>query len=363
MSVSAQGSVFSFGLQMAKVGRDGLFDPSVVSYYQMRAPTIALGPVQDQQVMPLETGGPLVPSGAYKQMAMFGGQVDLIPRLEHSFGYLLKAVMGMASSVTGKDADAQTVSGVNTHLFRYDPTNHASLPWCSARVFIPDSAAADHFGPIGYDCRVSALQFTVPAMGKVAVRMALVGRAFVLDDASSWVYANTMEDSTTTPDAGRGQFAIGGVEYPIMGAVIEITNGLTTPQQEVVVGDFSPDSFDVLTRSATIRIVYKYENSALYRKLLTGTANGTVWSSLPFINNSGGGSYAFDARFQAPTSIGASSQPYEIRVRANRVTWAVDGPPQLQAGNIITQTFVGTILDPGSGDYLQITLTNEQSSY
>lgn len=363
MSVSAQGGIFSFGLQTDKVGKTGTFDPTGVDYYRMRAPAMMFGPIQDQQVMPLETGGPLVPSGSYKQMRMVGGQVDLIPRLEASFGYLLKAMMGTASSVTSKDADGATVTGVNTHIFRYDPTNNATLPWCTARALVPGATSADNLGITGFDCRVSAMQFTIPAMGKIAARVGMVGRDFVLDDASTWTYANTMEDSTSTADAGRGQFAIGGVEYPIMGAVIEVANGLTTPQQEVVVGDYAPDSFDVLTRNATIRIVYKYQDSGLYRKLLTGTASGTEWSSLPFTNNTGGGTYAFDARFQAATNIGATSTPYELRIRANRVTWAVDGPPQLQAGNIITQTFVGTILEPASGDYLQLTISNGQSSY
>lgn len=364
MSVAAQGGIVSFGLQAAKVGKDGTFNASGISYYKMRAPRVMLGPIQDQQVFPLETGGPLVPSGSYKQMRMFGGQVDLIPRLENSFGLILKALMGTASSVTNKDADGTSVTGANTHIFRFDPTNNATLPWCSVRSMIPGATSGENFGQTGFDCRVGSVQFTIPAMGKVAARVNMIGRDFKLDDASTWTYANaTMEDSTSTADAGRGQFSIGGTEYPIMGAAIEIANGLTSPQQEVVVGDFAPDSFDVLTRSATIRIVYKYQNSELFRKLLTGTANGTEWSSLPFMNTTSGATYAFDARFQAPANIGATSQPYELRVRANRVTWAVDGPPELQAGNIITQSFVGTILEPASGDYLQITVTNGQSSY
>jgi len=364
MSVGAQGGIVSFGLQAAKIGKDGTFVPGNVSYYKFRAPRIGIGPIQDQQVMPLETGGPLVPSGSYKQMRMFGGQVDLIPRLENSFGLLLKALMGTASSVTNKNADGATATGANTHIFHFDPTNNATLPWCSVRTMVPGATAGENFGQTGFDCRVNAMQFTVPAMGKIAARVGVIGRDFKLDDASTWTYANaTMEDSTSTADAGRGQFAIGGVEYPIMGAVVEVANGLTTPQQEVVVGDFAPDSFDVLTRNATIRIVYKYQNADLFRKLLTGQANGTEWSSLPFTNSSDGNGFAFDARFQAPANIGATSTPYEMRIRANRVTWAVDGPIELQAGNIITQTFVGTILEPASGDYLQLTISNGQSSY
>lgn len=364
MSLSAQGGVVSFAEQAAKIGRDGVFDASALSWFKVRAPRVSLGTVQDQQVFPLETGGTLTPTGSYKQGYFFAGEVDLIPRLEAAFGYLAKATLGVASSVVDTDADGNAVVGVNTHIFRFDPNDPAYQPWMAVRRSVPGVTPAERLGETGFDCKVQMLDLTIPAKGKVQASVAMMGRDVEYDDASTWVYANNFEDSTSAPDAGRGQFAIGGVEYPIIGAQISLSNGLTTPDQEMVIGDFRPDDFIALTRNATIRIVYKYENPELYKQILTGQANGTEWNSLPFIVNSGGGDFAFDARFLAPANIGATGQPYEMRIRANRVTWAVDRPIELQAGGIITQTFTGTVLEPATGeDYIQIVMVNAHAGY
>jgi hypothetical protein len=364
MSISAQGGVVSFAEQPAKIGVDGTFDHTTLDWYKVRAPRISLGTVQDQQTFPLEVGGTLTPTGSFKQGYFFAGELDLIPRLEQAFGFLVKATLGVASTVTGKDADGNVVVGVNTHIFRFDPAAPSAQPWMAVRRVVPGASAGQKLGELGFDCKIQSLDFTVPAKGKVAASMSMMGRDVNYDDASTWVYENEFEDSTSSPDAGRGQFKIGGVQYPIIGAQLSISNGLSTPDQEMVIGDFRPDDFIALTRGATIRIVYKYENPDLYKKILTGAANGTEWSSLPFIVNTAGAVFAFDARFQSPALIGATNVPYEMRIRANRVTWAVDRPIELQAGGIITQTFTGTILEPAEGeDYIQILIVNDQASY
>ncbi len=366
-STPAQSSIFSFALQSAgKVGRTGTFVNASETWYKINTLENGVGTVQDQQVFPPETGGPITPRGAYKQAKFIGGVVSLIPRLEHQLGWLLKGAMGSASTVTGSLADGTLVSGVNTHTFRFDPASAANQPWMAVRRHIPTPGSTNYLGEIGFDCKIGLFDLTIPAMGKLVARVQMVGRDVQYDNASnSWSYSNTLfDDELTSPDSGRGFFKIAGVEYPTVGASFQLQNGLTTPQNEMIVGDFSPDDFIALTRAAQIQFVYKYENGDLYRQLLTGDASGSTWSSLPFIKDTAGATYALQARFESPGEI-VTGHPFALEVRANKVTVAVTGPIELRPGNIITQTFVLTVLTPADSnvDYLQFIIENNQANY
>lgn len=362
-STPAQSSIVSFAKQAAKIGRGGTYNVGDYTWYKFNTLENGLGTVQDQQVFPPESGGPLTPRGAYKQQKFFGGTVTIIPRLESTLGFLLKAAMGSASTVTGHTADGAAVVGVNTHIFRFDPSDAAGQPWMTVRRHIPTPGSSNYFGEIGFDCKVGLFDLTIPAMGKLVARVQMVGRDVTYDSASNaWTYANaTFDDELTSPDSGRGFFKIGGVEYPSMGASFQLMNGLTSPQQEMIIGDFAPDDFIALTRGAQIQFVYKYENADLYRTLLGGVSNATEWSSLPFVKDTAGATYAMQARFETPGEI-VTGYPYALEIRANKVTVAVTGPIELQPGNIITQTFVLTVLtDKNSAiDYLQFIVENDE---
>jgi len=363
MSIASQGGIFSFAVQAAKVGKAGTFSHGDYDWYQMRAPRVAMGTVQQQTVLPPELGGVLTPTGAYKAGYFFAGDVDMLPRAEGDFGWMLLAAMGSVSTVTGVDEDANAVVGLNTHIFSFDPADPSGQPWCAARRLTPGVTTGENFGEAGFDCKVNMLRFTIPAAGKIVAKIQMVGRDIELDDASTWSYANSFESGQSIPDAGGGIFELNGVEYPIVGATIDIANGLSTPQQEAIIGDFRPDDFIALFRSMTIRMVYKYENSELYRQLLTGTVDGTAWSPLPYELVTDGAGHAFDARFEAPIDIGATNYPYKLIVRANRVVWGVEGPPELAAGGIITQALVGSVVTPDSGAYVEVVLVNDQADY
>lgn len=365
-STPAQSSIFSFAVQAAKIGRGGSFVNGDQTWYKINTLENGVGTIQDQQVFPPETGGPVTPRGAYKQAKFIGGNVALIPRLEHNLGYLLKAAMGSASTVSGHTADGAAVVGVNTHIFRFDPTSAANQPWLAVRRHIPTPGSSNYLGEIGFDCKIGLFDLTIPAMGKLVARVQMVGRDVQYDNASNlWTYANALfDDELTAPDSGRGFFKIDGVGYPTVGASFQLQNGLTTPQNEMIIGDFSPDDFIALTRAAQIQFVYKYENGDLYRKLLTGDSSGSVWSSLPFVAETVGATHALQARFETPGEI-TTGYPFALEIRANKVTVAVTGPIELQPGNIITQTFVLTVLTPADSnvDYLQFIIENDQADY
>lgn len=365
-STPAQSSIVSIAKQAAKIGRGGTIVLSDQPWYKFNTLENGLGALQDQQVFPPESGGPLTPRGAYKQSKFFGGTVTLIPRLESTLGLLLNAVMGKASTVTGVTADGVSHAGVNTHIFHFDPAGAANQPWMAVRRHIPTPSSSNYHGEIGFDCKVGLFDLTIPAMGKLVSRIQMVGRDYKLAlDSNTWSYANaSFDDELTAPDSGRGFFKIAGAEYPTMGASFQLMNGLTSPQQEMIIGDFSPDDFVALTRAAQIQFVYKYENADLYRTLLGGDPSAVDWSSLPFVANTVGATFALQARFETPGEIGVTGLPYALEIRANKVTVAVTGPIELQPGNIITQTFVLTVLTPSNSavDYLQFIIENAEAA-
>lgn len=362
MTIPTTGAVISLALQGNKYG-DEPFDPAALAYYKMRVLENNTGAVQEQLVFPPEVGGTLNPQAAYKQALYFGGDTTFIPRLENSFGLLLKAALGACVTTPDHDYSGAAKPGVTSHCFK-QASNPAHLPWFSLRRKIPGSTPALDSGETAVDCRMANLRFTVPAAGKLSCSAVVQGRRVVLGSPAGWAYANaTFEDAFTTPDAGRGTFLIGGVKYPILGAQIDVVNGLTNPRDEMVIGSFNPDDFAPLRRGVQIRIVYKYQNDDLYRRLLTGQPDGTEWTSLPFYQDTAGTTKAFKAVFQAPQTIGSSGVPYTLALVANRVVWAVDGPIQLKGGGIITQTFVGTVLDEGTLDFFDVYLDNATASY
>ena len=365
MSAPSQRSTVSFAVQGAKVGRDGTFDHTSYDWYKIPVPRIAAGPAQNQQTMPLELGGTITPRGAFKAGYFSGGEIDLIPRLENSIGWMLLAAMGSASSVTGVNADGVAASGVNTHIFAFDPSDQSSLPYCAIRRTIPAEEVANDLGESLFDMKINLLRFTVPNAGKIAMRMQMLGRDYSHEnDFSDWAYANaTFEDHTTTPEAGYGAFYINQEEWPIFGLTLDIGNGLTTPAMETVVGDPRPDDFICLTRAATLRLVLKWDDSELYQQVLNGSASGENWSWTPFEHLTSANGYALDGRFQAAELIGATNTPHEVRVRANRVLWSMAEPPELVAGGLVQVTFVGTIMQPDTGNYLEVVVMNAETGY
>ena len=373
MSIPAQQSVYSLALQPSKVG-DATYDVSDYDWYRTRAPQIAMGTQQMQEVFPLETGGPIVPTGAFKSGQFAAGDVSIIPRLKEFIGIILYAVTGSMSSQTdavwdtSTDAFVASVTGANAHRFTFDPESSFNIPWLSMRTSVPGGSPDKTYGEICFDAKVAAWRLDIPAAGLLGSTVSFVGRKSEYPtpaETNAWTYANTTEDSTSAPISGKGSFLVGGSTYPITGASIEITNNLTTPQQEFVIGSYHPDDFVPLSRAVTIRIVYKWDNPDLYKRILTGSVDGTEWDSLPFIQDTAGATKAFEAEFSSPANIAGSSPetPFSLKVIADRVVWQIDrGGIQLQAGNIIQVPYIGTVLEPASGDeYIQFILQNDST--
>jgi hypothetical protein len=372
MSVPSQGAVFSFSPQAAKVGRDGTFTPG--TYYKMRVVRDGVNTVNGQQNFPLENGGDLVPTGTYKVGQYLDGDVDFIPRIEGTLGYLLWAVMGKytgnANNNYGVGGFVAGVTGVNAHKFSFDPSDQAFQPWISIRRKIPGNGSSNVWGEQSHDVKINGLQLNIPAAGLLSARLMVRGRVVEYPlpaTVNAWSYSNSFEDSDSAPVSGSGTFKLGGESVAVTGASITVANNLSAPQQEMIVGSYNPDDFVALTRAVSIRIVLKWNDPDLYRRVLTNGITGIVWDAEPFIQRTAGTTKAFEATFYSPADIASSSpvQKYCMKLYANKVTWAVDQAGiDVQAGGIIQVPFVGTVLAADDSlDYLEIALENDHAVY
>lgn len=356
MSIPASGAIFSIAPQAAKIGGSDPTDFVIGDYdwYRFRAQNIGLAPMQDQQTLPPETGGPIVPDYEYKQAQLLAGDTDFFPRTDFDFGLLMWAAMGEVSSVL-------VTTGVYQHHFRFAADNF-TLPWFAAREYIP-AGSGDAYGQYGYDCKVTNLALQIPAMGVIGSSVSILGRCFHTVEDPTWAYFNELEDPATIPVSGnQGEFKIGGTSYPILGAQIELANNTTGPREEIVIGSYYMDDIVPLYRAATIRLVYKYDTPVLFENLYKN--GGSAWDPMPFVTNEGGGEYGFEAVLNSPAKIGATAHYYGLGVTFSKVSWRLGRPLQLQSGAIVTQEIIGTALRPDTGNqYAELTLKNATSSY
>jgi hypothetical protein len=368
MSIPGQSGVFSFGLQSGQLPEKMRLEVDQIPWFRTRAPRIGLTTVQQQDVFPAETGGPIVPTGAFKAGQFGAGDVELIPRIENVLGLLLLGALGSVTTHANSIYDPQTESvsghtGVNTHIFRFDQTSSFNLPWLALRKYVPGRTADDAYGEIFQDSMVRSLRLDVRAAGLLGATVSFqsVRVNYPLPaEVNAWTYQNSTEDSTSAPLSNIGHVRISGVKHPITQMTIELNNELTQPQQEMVISNFHPDTFVPLSRNLTMRIVVKWRNPDLYKQLLMGGTDKVDWDALPFIRDTAGAKEAFEASFYAPNNIPGTTTPYMLSVRANRVVMQVDrGGVELAAGQIIQVPYVIQVLEPAAGqDYCRFVLHN-----
>lgn len=367
MTVPSQAGLWSFTPQPGKVGRGAVLNVPIHRWYQWLAPRITLGPQQIQRRIVAEMGAKITPRGQNKQLKFYAGDVAFLPRLSGVLGWLFFAAMGDVTTATDEDSDGNVVTGLNSHNFHY-ASDQYYLPWIGSRFKTPGETSAQDSGEVGWDNKVRSLRITVPQMGQAAILATLQGRDFNFDNSpNAWTYTNAeFEDEGSIPLSSLGYLKLGGIEYPITGLVIDIDNALTDPRQEAIVGDTSPDDFKPLSRSVVVRFAYKYENAELCRLIYTGETDGTDWSPLPYSLLTVGDVPAFDLALEGPDTVAGTSplSPHRLRLIGNKITITRDGPPQMQAGDIIVEQYTIEFETPAAGvSYADLILENGTASY
>lgn len=368
MSIPSQSKNWSFAPQAAKAVDPAGLELLNPDYYRVYASNMQVGSVNGQEIFPLELSGAMTPTGVFKSQHLYRGQVDLFPRLENAFGWLLHAAFGNSTSTPGEDMHGNAVTGVVTHKFEFNTASEYYLPWFASRSRDLGRTAVENSGEIGGDLKMGSLALTIPAMGKITARIGFDGRFGYFDDTpNTWTYENELEDSTSVPDSGSSSLTIGGESYPLVGIVMELQNALST-DNEMIVGSFNPDDIIPLTRSLTFRIQYKYENAELCRLIYNGDKAALEWSSLPTViqtdlTNPAAPVYALEAIFAAPAVIPGTTNKYRLGVRANKITIAKDGVNQTRPGSIVVESYTITVLDHPTLPYAEALLENAIPNY
>jgi len=371
MSVTSQKTTFSIAPQSSAIGLNGVFNPASYNWHRFKTTSLSGFENQIQQVMPDEMGGGIVPTGAYKSAAMIQGEVSLIPRLENTIGYLLYAAIGTVTTVSGKRWTASgwvNAPGIHGHLFRFNPNDHASIPWFAARRDIPGTTSGENFGSVGWDVKVQGLSLNIPASSLIGANVSFMGRQFkgqTPAQVNAWTYANAFEDARSVAHSGGAGDGSGmlveGANPKITNLSIELINELS---QELIVGSYFLDDITVLRRLLTARATYKWQNATLFNKLFNGGGSNTEWDILPYIIDTIGNQKAFFFEAQSANNIPNTSSPYAIRIMGNKVGLQLDrGTIPEQAGELIEFSVGINFYDADSNDYIEIALDNNVASY
>lgn len=333
------------------------FDKASLTWYRLRAREIDYGEMQMQDIIPLEIGGTMTPTGAYKQGVAVGGVIQTMPRIETSIGVLLTAALGL-------DTLANPASGVYTHTFTFQ-SNEINIPWIAARRMIPGRDEIFGKGMTGYDNKINSLTTTIAATAPVEMAVSFMGRVPEADNHPEVWSGNSFEDFKSIPLACKGTFRLPTVSglptpLPVTRVTVDLTNVVTTPREEMIVGDYNPDDVVPRTRAVVFSAIYKWRDASLFDLLFGNVLKATAWSPTPFESLSEGSDYAVDLLVESPHLITGTSTPYSLRIVANEVVWSMR-PIRMRAGDIILMEVTGTVLYNSSG-YVKYIVTNGQAS-
>jgi len=257
-------------------------------------------------------------------------------------------------------------------------------PWLAWRRIIPGANGSPQLdmGETFGDTRLTGLSFTLPGAGIVSARADNVGR---------WVYAqhgtppaddyeidweptpNDKDNPASFLVACLGQFEMpdihdtagtganwteGGklqtVRAKATSARVDFVNRFTTPDEEIVVGEYYPDDFALLERLINISFTYKHSDPALYKALFYGfdpnaLRGGKQWDPITFTGK-------FLWRAESPVYIPGTNTRYALELRSDTVRYAV-APVALQAGRLIMLQFTGRVLRPSDPNVLPFSLS------
>lgn len=318
------------------------------TFYWYRSFNIDSMPVTDERPFPQEISGVLTPTGAYRAGAFFAGGIDFAPRLEDDLAWLLIWLLGENPATTVDNP----VAGVNRHRWTLDGSED-TLNWGTIHEIVPGTT---DLGVIAVDTKVASARFGLPQSGLLSARFDLMGRLFNAQTDNIFVegpagagWTTSFEDYTTVPVSSKGGFIITGLngdaELPCVGLTIDFANALTTPQQEMIIGSYSPDDFVPVAKTATIRGTVKWSNPDIYQTIVTGTVAGTDWTESVFEGQA-------VIETQAPGNI-VGTTPYELEFTFPNVLWQCT-PPRLAGNNIITFDVIGTAIKRTGENFLQV---------
>jgi hypothetical protein len=339
MSTPSQRGHIAWAVQSAKVG-DGTFAAGDYDskWQRHRAESVNLGVNDFYDVLPQEVGGTLFANSSYKNGAFVAGGARIYSRLQSSIGHLLYGAAGYATAAT-----AATGVGRNTR-FMVKKEDETLMPWMALRKYTPAAQAASGLTEYFIDCKVNMLTINVPAMGPTMMEFAVIGRKPINAQDES-ATGSSYESGAGLAHSCKGEIeldAFDGQAGDVLGttggkftsAQIMIANNISQPDQQMVIGSYHPDDLVPLSRSVQIRMIYKWTDAKLYKKLYYN--GGTDWS--PIVGNS-------KVRIKTASVDKISTtetNPYSMEFVAPDVDWTM-APPQLAGNNLLFTEFTGIV--------------------
>lgn len=313
-----------------------------------------LGPISNQENLPPEVSGSLLPAGAYKTGYVVGGQLTFVPRLNSD---ALHWLLGAFASGNWKSF----VKGVNPNEYwdtfygaastLVDPTDPTAYPttgkssnavsrYLSAKALLslPDGTAD---GEIYNDMVVSSLVFQAVDKGTMNMQAALLGRgvnATLGVSGANWTpgdFGNS--NSVPLTCVGTIQSPAAAIDMAqAMRITINNTAAFTPPADVQPHFSYSPTSFSILARNATFVAEFNLEDYDLPRQIFYN--GGTTWSPVVWT-----GTRPFMVEFRTPANILANNTiPAFIRFWARDMAWAA-APIETSGARIKTLAVVGTV--------------------
>ena len=356
MTVPASEGVFSFA---AQTGRGSLG----TTWFRHKMLDVDIGTRQSVQYFPQEVGGGVHPTGAFKGFAFGGGTTAMNPRLNSVMGWLMYGGCGQLSNIA-----ATPEAGMTRH--RFMPADSPSdMPWMSVRKYVPGATGpSDDIGEIVQDCRVVSQRYVVSPASIMTAQLGFIGRIPTLDVSASgpveWVYSNAYENYESVPLGNKGglRTPLGGAERKATNAVVNITNAYTSPQEELVIGDYYPDDFILQRQVFNVAWTFKWRDPTLYDWIVsnngTPTGAGIVsWSPVVYTTD-------FELITESPDVVSGLNNPYRLRFYAQQMAWQSQGSPRLVGGGWLALPFVGTALEQTNvRDTFYVDLDNETADY
>lgn len=130
----------------------------------------------------------------------------------------------------------------------------------------------------------------------------------------------------------------GASNVSFMGAQVVLANGTISPQDSMVIGSYHPQDFTILSRSASIRLAYKWKDEALYKKIVYGNAFGS-WSPTVVYSD-------VVLSIKAAGNAPSGGKPYELVLFFPSVALAMSAPTLLP-GRFITTELSGVVTNDG----------------
>lgn len=275
-----------------------------------------------------------------------GANVDVVP------------VAGASGSTGTVDIGSATGSPF-VHTFTLKGGDESYVPWMGFRKYIPksDGTPGTDMGEQYNDCKVLGMTMSLAADAPLSMRVDVLGREFQIEnDPSSWVWANGYEDWQSIPVgcAIDGYLKFDGEDLPVIAAQVGFANVPLDLRQERVYGDPMLNDITIVQRRLTYDFTVKWKNPELYRRVLTGSVNGSTWNPAP---QSG----SFDVRAVSSTKMTGKNEPWALNISADQIVLGMAGGIQLASNQSVLMRFVGMAVD--SAEYCRFELKNLTSGY